>query len=122
MFKKASNKALVEKISPFCMYIKYENVWISAVVLTKNYAVTTLHCIPETFRQVGLSVILCDAHEQKHNVHIHGLNKISDYVVFKKDEGVFDDVSDMVAPETLDKYIVVVSIYINFLIIIVYIK
>lgn len=109
MFKQSSNQALIQKVSLYCIYIECEDRWISTVVLTKNYAVTTLHCIPNTFQQIGLSVILCDAHGQQHNAHIHGLNKISDYVVFKKADGVFDSTPEMVYPMLLDQYIVVVS-------------
>uniref|UniRef100_A0A914DR08 Uncharacterized protein n=1 Tax=Acrobeloides nanus TaxID=290746 RepID=A0A914DR08_9BILA len=107
MFKQSSNEAFIEKVSSLCMYIEHENIWISAVVLNKDYAVTVLHIVPECYRQLGFLVILCDTRQQMHKAHIHGLNNKSDYVVFKKDDGVFDDAPDMVAPETLDKYIVV---------------
>jgi len=97
----------MEKLASFCMYIEIEGRWISAVVLNKDYAATTLHCVPEILRQPGLPVILCDARQQQHKAHIHGLNTSSDYVNFKKDEGVFENVPEMDSPETLDKYVVV---------------
>lgn len=107
MFKRNSNQALIQKITPSCMYIEYQDSWISAVVLTEQYAVTTLHCIPDSFQKLGLTVSLCDSEGIDHKAQIHGMNKLSDYVVFKKTDGSFNCVPEMTYPALLDKYIVV---------------
>uniref|UniRef100_A0A8R1EA08 Serine protease n=1 Tax=Caenorhabditis japonica TaxID=281687 RepID=A0A8R1EA08_CAEJA len=107
MFKRTANQALIQKVTSCCMYIEYQNSWISVVVLTKHYAVTTLHCLPESFQELGQSVSLWDSDGQNHNAYIHGMNKLSDYVVFKKTDGTFECIPEMTYPALLDQYIVV---------------
>ncbi|CAI2347335.1 unnamed protein product [Caenorhabditis sp. 36 PRJEB53466] len=106
MFKQAANQQLLQNVSACCMYIENDDCWTSAVVLTKEYAVTALHCIPDSFRKIGSLVILHDAHGQQHNGQIHGMNEISDYAVIKKTDGVFGSVPELASPMLLDKYIV----------------
>ncbi|CAB3411731.1 unnamed protein product [Caenorhabditis bovis] len=107
MFKRSANQSLIQKVASYCMYIEYQNSWISAVVLTKHYAVTTLHCLPESFQKLGQSVSLWGSDGQNHISHIHGMNKLSDYVVFKKTDGTFECFPEITYPTLLDQYIVV---------------
>ncbi|CAI4226176.1 unnamed protein product [Auanema sp. JU1783] len=106
MFEQSANQQLMQKLTLYCMYIEHNDRWIPAVVLTEEYAVTAFHNIPDRFRELGLSVTLCDAIGQHHEVHIHGVHSISNYVVFKRNTGNFVNVPDIVYPMLLDQYIV----------------
>ncbi|KAE9547080.1 hypothetical protein FO519_009708, partial [Halicephalobus sp. NKZ332] len=107
MFKRAYNQARIDEISSYCMYIEYKDQWISATILNKDYAVTALHCIPDDYRALGNPVILHDSERQEHNCHIHAMYNLLDYIVFKRDNGVFEEAPDLIAPVPLDKYIMV---------------
>lgn len=93
----------------YCLYIKYNDDLVSAVVLTEQYAATTFHCIPEEFRILGFKVVLNDANGREHQCVIYGMNSVSDYVVFKND-GLFEHCPKTVTPYLLEKYIAVVSL------------
>ncbi|CAI4230178.1 unnamed protein product [Auanema sp. JU1783] len=104
MFRRASNEALLNKITSYCAYIEYDDKWISVVVLTKKYAATTLHCLPQA--ELGSSVILCDSSMNQLHTVIHGINRICDYVVLKNVDDEFLEAPYLVCPESLDKYVV----------------
>lgn len=109
MFTQVSNDAFVQKISAYCLYGDYEGSRIAATVLTKEYAVSALHCVPEPSRQLNHPATFYDCNQREHAVHIHGLNTQSDYVVFKKNDGEFKPVPELMYPMVLGKYIAAVS-------------
>lgn len=106
--EKAANKALLDKISLFCLRFEHEG-FNCATVLDKDFAISTLHTIPEAVRNLGTPAPLTDLTGQIHQCHIHGICSMMDYVVFKKDNGRFEDEPGYCAVELLDKYIAVVS-------------
>ncbi|CAI4232630.1 unnamed protein product [Auanema sp. JU1783] len=106
MFERASNQALLQKVSPYCMLMECDGRWISAVVIAESFAVSALHCVPESFRRNGTPMVLYDEQGEQHNMHVHGASMISDYIVLKKDNGVFNSVPELTFPQLIDKYIV----------------
>lgn len=106
--KQDANDALLKKITPFCVYIEHGDSWVSGVILNENFVVTMLHCVPEANRLIGLSVILYDGEGQAHETSVHGINRGSNYIVFRKKEGTFK-APHRVGASLLDKYIAAVS-------------
>uniref|UniRef100_A0A915EQ60 Uncharacterized protein n=1 Tax=Ditylenchus dipsaci TaxID=166011 RepID=A0A915EQ60_9BILA len=92
----------------FCRAVKSLNSCNSIralMVLTKEHCISILHLIPEDFRKIGAQVVFFNSNGEQHNAHIHGMNSLSDYVVFKKYIGVFTNVPDLRLPGILDQYI-----------------
>ncbi|KAF8363803.1 hypothetical protein PRIPAC_90726 [Pristionchus pacificus] len=79
MFKHASNQALLQNVSSYCMIIECDN---------------------------RTPLILRDEQGELHSAHVHGSSAISDYIVFKKDEGLFKSVPELMSPQLIDKYLV----------------
>lgn len=139
MFKHASNQALLQNVSSYCMIIECDNRWISAVVIAGSFAASALHSVPDASERMvwnfnnlsckqwivgfleplnkdqnyqyiwGTPLILRDEQGELHSAHVHGSSAISDYIVFKKDEGLFKSVPELMSPQLIDKYLVMVS-------------
>ncbi|CAL2029986.1 unnamed protein product [Caenorhabditis brenneri] len=103
----SGNAALIQKVTASVMYIENNDHWISCTVLNKTYAVTALQCIPEESRKIGQSFVLCGSDGSHHDTLIHGINQISDYIVFRKVDGEFGNYPEIICPSRLDQYIAV---------------
>lgn len=106
--ERGPNKKLLDKIALSSLYFE-RNGFKCATVLDKNYAITTLHCFPKEDQKLATTIILFDFFGKKHQCHIHGICSLSDYIVFKKDDGNFEYEPGCCVVCPLDKYIAVVS-------------
>ncbi|CAI2322377.1 unnamed protein product [Caenorhabditis sp. 36 PRJEB53466] len=88
------------------MLIECDGRWISAVVIAESFAASALHCVPDSFRVNGTPMVFHDEQGELHSVHVHGSSTISDYIVYKKDDGLFKSVPELTSPQLIDKYLV----------------